>query len=297
MKARLLSAALRRLLGLMSRLSLPALQRIGRLAGRFAVVWQTEALRITRINIDACYPRLSRPQREQLVMQSMQNTGMVAAEMAAIWEWPTERVLQLIQHVEGLNHIEEAKQSGRGLIVLVPHLGNWELSGLFLAHHFTIRSLYLQPKLPGMDEYMRSVRERNGSTLVPAGKRGVMSLFTSLREGGVTGILPDQSPERSGGIFVPFFGQHTHTMKLVPRLIDKTGARVLMMTSLRNRNGGFDVHVQKPLDAIYSSDLHESAAAMNASMEALITLAPEQYQWEYKRFKHLPDKARHMYRV
>ncbi|MAM88437.1 lysophospholipid acyltransferase family protein [Allohahella sp. A8] len=297
LKGRMLSAILRKSIRLLSGLSLGSLQRIGSILGKAAVVWQTEALRITRINIEACYPHLSQVEKERLAYDSMLNTGMVAAEMAAIWEWPTARVLDLIQHVEGASLLEEAKQSREGLIVLVPHLGNWELSGLFLAHHFTIRSLYLEPKLPGMDEYMRSVRERNGSTLVPAGKRGVMSLFTSLREGGVTGILPDQSPDRSGGIFVPFFGMQTHTMKLVPRLIEKTGARVLMMTSLRNDSGGFDVHVQKPLDDIYASDLHESAAAMNASMERLIQLAPAQYQWEYKRFKHLPDKARHMYRT
>ena len=297
LKARMLSVAIRRLLGLLSGLSLRALQNLGAFIGKLAVVGQIESLRITSINIDACYPQFNRPQREQLVIDSMVQTGMVAAEMAAIWEWPTQRVLDLVQHVYGGEWLEEAKQNSEGLIVLVPHLGNWELSGLFLAHHFRIRSLYLEPRLPGMDAYMRRVRERNGSTLVPAGKRGVMSLFTSLREGGVTGILPDQSPDRSGGIFVPFYGREAHTMKLVPRLIDKTGARVLMMTALRNGDDGFDIHVQKPVEAIYSSNLYESAAAMNLSIEKLIELAPAQYQWEYKRFKHLPDKAQHMYRT
>src|SRR5690606_3280783 len=211
------SVAIRTLLRLLARLSLPTLQMSGRLAGQIAIVWQTEALRITRINIEACYPHLNRVQREQLVLQSLRNTGMVAAEMAAMWEWPTERVLELVERIEGADLLETAKLAEHGLIVLVPHLGNWELSGLFLAKHFRIRSLYLAPRLPGMDQYMRRVRERNGSTLVPAGKRGVMSLFTSLQADGVTGILPDQSPDRSGGIFVPFFGQQTHTMKLVPR--------------------------------------------------------------------------------
>ena len=112
-------------------------------------------------------------------------------------------------------------------------------------------------------------------------------IFISM---GMVGILPDQVPGGTGGMFAPFMGIEANTVKLVSRLIDRTECEVVSLCAIRRPNGeGFDM-VFKPADpGIYSKDLATSIAALNRSIEAAIESHPEQYQWEYKRFRDQPE--------
>lgn len=286
----------RRVLRELSRLSLPWAQRLGGWLGWLA--WQAgaDARRVTRINLGLCFPDMSAAERETLGRQSLQASARTLLEMPLMWEWPVARCLDLVRQVDGEALLQEALGEGKGLILLAPHLGNWELAGLYYSSRLSMAALYRPPKHPELEAYMVHVRGRVGSELVPTNKRGVLRLFSILRDGGVVGILPDQEPDFSGGAFAPFFGIEANTIKLVSKLIEKTGARVLLTYARRLPEGtGFALHIRKPDAAIYSPDLDESMAAMNRSVEALVREAPAQYQWEYKRFKRRRPGEAHFY--
>jgi KDO2-lipid IV(A) lauroyltransferase len=102
----------------------------------------------------------------------------------------------------------------------------------------------------------------------------------------MVGILPDQVPGGNGGINAPFMGVSANTIKLVARLIDRTNCEVVSLCAERLPNAeGFDM-IFRPADSeIYSADVETSVAALNRSIENCIRDKPEQYQWEYKRFK------------
>lgn len=292
-KARLVRGAIHWL----SRLSLKHAQRLGSFLGRILYWTRSDSARITRINISRCFPELSAQQQEVLARQSLRHTGMLVAELGAMWEWPVERSLALVKEVTGTEHLTEAEKKGNGLILLAPHLGNWELAGLYFAARYRMAALYQPPKISELDEYMRAVRERNGSELVPASKRGVMRLFHILREQGVIGILPDQNPEASGGHFAPFFGIPANTIKLVSKLVEKTNAQVLCVCAERlDDHQGFVINIVPADSALYAEDLSTSVAALNRTVETMVRQLPEQYQWEYKRFKKRPDGSKHFYR-
>jgi len=172
------------------------------------------------------------------------------------------------------------------VIVLAPHHGNWELVGLYLSTLRPMAALYKPPKIKELEDYMSKVRGRHGSELVPTNKRGVVRLFSVLREQGMVGILPDQVPGGSGGVFAPFMGVPANTIKLVSRLVDKTGCEVVSLCAMRRPQAdGFDMVFRRVDPDIYSSDVDVSVAAMNRSIEECVRHIPEQYQWEYKRFK------------
>ncbi|MFE8070423.1 lysophospholipid acyltransferase family protein [Marinobacteraceae bacterium S3BR75-40.1] len=274
---------------LLGRLPLRMAQKIGSFLGRLGWWLKSDYRRITEINLQLCLPDQTPEQRTWLGQQSMRETGKTLMEIPLMWEQPVEECLGLIRHFEGLEYVERARASGRGLILLAPHIGNWELAGLYFSTRFDMAALYRPPKVPEMEDYMRQVRGRAGSELVPTDRRGVMRLFSILRQNGVVGILPDQNPGASGGAFAPFFGIPARTMQLVPRLIQKTGAQVLMTYARRLKNGqGFELVVRPPDPRLFSEDAEVALEGLNASVEICVREVPAQYQWEYKRFRHQP---------
>lgn len=271
---------------LLSLLGLRNAQGLGRLLGGLAWKLGGRSADTTRRNLEACYPHLDRPAVQRLGRKSLQETGATALEIPLMWEWPVERCLGLIREIEGEELLENAQAGNRGLLLLAPHLGNWELTGLFFASRYRMAALYSPPNQPGFEAYMKKVRSRSGSELVATDRRGITRLFSILKRGGVVGILPDQTPRREGGEFAPFFGIPTTTMTLASKLIQKTGAKPLITYAQRLPDArGFRIVIRETAPGMESAELIESLTALNRSVEACIAEAPEQYQWEYKRFR------------
>ena len=271
-------------------------QYFGLLVGKIIWLTKPKTVHISNMNLKHCYPELNQQERDKLSKECIEHTCMTAAEMGALWCWPLSKVLSLIKEVEGEQLLLEADERKQGLILLSPHIGNWEVIGPYLAKRFSLSILYQPPKINELDAFVKGVRSRTGAGLVPTNKRGVIRLFQILREKGVIGILPDQEPETSGGVFAPFFGVQANTIKLVSKLIEKTGARALCISSIRLDKGrGYKLVVREVNPKLYSEDLIESVTGLNLTVEDAVSLAPSQYQWVYKRFKRRPDGSRHFY--
>ncbi|MDX1588315.1 MAG: lysophospholipid acyltransferase family protein [Oleiphilaceae bacterium] len=271
-------------------------QALGAFFGRLAWWFGGRSRQVTEANLAVAFPEQTPQQRRALAHRSLAETGRTVAEIAYMWERPVPQCLSLIREVDGQHWVDEAREAGTGLLLLAPHLGNWELTGLYFAEHFSMAALYSPPNLPEMEAYMSRVRGRSGSELVRADRRGVLRLFTLLRNGGVVGILPDQNPQPEGGEFAPFFGIEILTMKLASRLVNKTGARGLITWAERLPGGqGFRLLIRPVDERVYSEDLATSVAGVNASVEQAVRTAPAQYQWEYKRFKRRPAGQPHVY--
>lgn len=280
------SKLVRLFLRALSFLSLRQAQRLGRFLGGLA--WRSggRSAETTRQNLRACFPTLETEEIEALGRQSLRETGAMALEIPLMWEWPVERCLGLIREVEGEELLDPHGQARKGLLLLAPHLGNWELAGLFFASRYEMAALYSPPNQPWLEDYITQVRSRSGSELVATDRRGIARLFNILREGGVVGILPDQTPRREGGEFAPFFGIPAITMTLASKLIHKTGATPLITYAQRLADGqGFKIVIREADPQIASRNMSESLAALNSSVESCIAEAPAQYQWEYKRFR------------
>lgn len=285
------------LLRYLSRQPLARLQRWGDFLGRFIYRRDTKAAQITRKNLAMVYPDLSPEALESLTEKSLQATLKVGMESGRCWLAPMEEVMADVKDVYGLEALKATYQSGQGVIVLGPHLGNWELFGHFINHHFTFSAMYAPQKNEVLDSIIYHGRCRAGMEMVPANMKGVAALLKSLKQGGIVGNLPDQEPDdRSGGVFAPFMGVEALSPKLVTRLISKTGAKVVAGFAKRLPDGdGFDIVFIDADEGIYSSDEREAVTAMNRTVEQLVAMAPEQYQWEYKRFKRRPAGEQRFY--
>ncbi|MBE93992.1 lysophospholipid acyltransferase family protein [Marinobacter sp.] len=275
------------LLGLAGKLPLRAAQLAGRLLGTVAWTFKTDSRRVTEINLSIAFPDYTDDQRHSMARSSLRHTGQTMMEIPLMWEWPVERCLGLIQEIEGEELLANAKKDGRGLLLLAPHLGNWELTGLYFSSRYRMAALYSPPNIKEFEDYMIRVRGRLGSELVRGDRRGLARLIALLREGQVTGILPDQSPRGKGNAYAPFFGMDVRTMTLVSKLLQKSGAKPLMTYSERLKDGrGFRLVIRECENGISDSDPLIATTALNRSIENVVREIPEQYQWEYKRFRH-----------
>ena len=281
---------------LISLLSLKNAQRFGRFLGGVAWKLNGRSVDTTKKNLRACYPDLDDKQLEEFGRQSLRETGATAMEVPLMWEWPVEKCLDQIKEIEGEGLLQNYEAGKRGLLFLAPHLGNWELAGLFFAEKYKMAVLYSPPNQEGLETYMKQVRSRSGSELVATNRRGIARLFAILKEGGVVGILPDQAPPKESGVVAPFFGIPTMTMTLATKLIHKTGALPLISYAQRLPDGrGFKIIIREVEQGIESQDMTKSLTALNRSVEKCIGEAPEQYQWEYKRFRRDAPGATKLY--
>ncbi|EMP54018.1 lipid A biosynthesis lauroyl acyltransferase [Marinobacter santoriniensis NKSG1] len=277
------------LLRLAGSLPLGVAQWLGKWLGLLAWRLPTKSRQVTDTNIAICLPELSPEEQHRLSRASMAQTGMTALEIPLMWEWPVEKCLGLVKETRGLELIDQALETGKGLVLLAPHLGNWELAGLFFSSRYKMAALYSPPHLPEFEDYMIRVRGRLGSELVRGDRRGLTRLMAILREGGVAGILPDQSPRGKTNAFAPFFGMEVKTMTLVGKLIQKTGANALVTYAERLPDRkGFRIVVTEAETGLGDPDPVQAATALNRSVEKVVRLSPEQYQWEYKRMRHRP---------
>lgn len=292
MSSKLISAVAR----LLSLPPLAANQAIGAMAGRLAWWLNSRSRRITESNLQLCFPSMDGAERQELAKRSLLQTGIQFTECAWIWHRPTQQLNSRILQTHGQDLLEQAIASERGVIIVSPHIGNWELCSLPIAQHAPFTYFYRSPRNPAMDPLLIKWRAHLGGQPASLDTGGIRDGLRILKKGGVVGILPDQEPDRANGVFAPFFGQAALTMTLLPKLARRSGAHVLLCVSERlPQAAGWRVHFLRASDEIASQDLEVAAAAVNRDVERCIALCMEQYLWDYKRFNTLQDGTRRNY--
>lgn len=261
---------------------------VGRAIGRVIYLLNLGPVLISRINLRLCYPQMSPQEIESLCKKRMLQLGQAFVETPRVWTKPSAWLESKIVAVEGMEYFQAAMADKRGTILIVPHQGNWEVLGLWVSPRSKMTSLYEPPKIPEVGKWIKSSREKSGATLVPTDGRGVAALIKALKRGETTAILPDQQPEESGGIFAPFMGVQARTMTLLTNLIARSGCQALLCCAIREP-GGWRLHFLPAEEELYSEDKAVAVGALNKGIERIVALAPEQYQWEYKRFRAQPD--------
>lgn len=281
------------LLQLCSRLPLSANQTLGTMVGTVAAWLPTESRTITRANIRLCYPSLSVGERKRMVRQSLIETAKTACELGLAWEAPVNKALAAVVCVRGHEMVSAALALKKGVIIVAPHLGNWEICGTYLTTLGPTTYLYKPQKHPVFEELILAARSRSGAVLGPTNRKGVAMLIKALERGEIVGVLPDQEPKMDGGVFAPFFGADALTMTLVSKLAARTGAIAITAFAKRLPAGaGFEIVLNRTRSGVASTDATEAATALNLSVEDCVRQTPTQYQWEYKRFNRLPDGSK-----
>ena len=215
--------------------------------------------------------------------QAIGHAGLMATELPKIW--CDQRALSRMS-ISGLDRVQAIVRAGRGVIILTPHLGAFELSARAFSQHLPITVLYRPARHAGFRQLMETLRPLPTMATAPASAAGVRQLLRALKQGQAIGMLPDQVPHQGEGVWAEVFGAPAYTMTLPIRLAQATGAAIVWALTIRTGHG-WHLDLQPwdvPID-LASASLDDAVAAMNLALEVQIARAPEQYLWAYNRYK------------
>lgn len=242
--------------------------------------------------IGAAFPDLSHDEVLDLARRSYRHLGRNAVEATIISGPRAPSVLDLVETVEGWEHIEAACATGRGAIGVAAHHGNWELLGGFLA----ARGVAPQVIVRGMDnrlfeDFVNENRERLGLTIVHDTK-GVRAMTDGLRSGRFIAVLADQGVLGLASSFVPFFGRPAKTPRGFAVFALRFDADVVFMDLLRLPNGKFRA-VFEPIRIERTGNKEKDIDAMverySAVLEKWVRKYPDQYFWQHRRWRRQPE--------
>lgn len=267
---------------LLASLPLRWLHGLGTLLGRLTFATSKEYAAHTKANLRQS--RLARDENHYstLLKQSIDEAGKGMIELPWMWGRSLEQVCATVQACYGWEHMEAAHARGKGIILLNPHWGCFEVVGLYVGLGMPLTCLYRSPRQSWLEEIMRNGRERGLARLATADISGVRVLFKALKRGEAIGLLPDQVPSQGEGEWVNFFARPAYTMTLSGRLAESSGATVLLSFAERLPRGQGYILRFEPLALDFSKPVPPQ---INAALERVIANSPAQYLWSYNRYK------------
>ncbi|WP_312156215.1 lysophospholipid acyltransferase family protein [Acinetobacter variabilis] len=243
---------------------------------------------VVRLNLEISLSELSTQERERITRAAIRNELMSYFEFFSIWGSSNQKNIERVHKVIGEDLLHDALAQNKGLVLIVPHFGTWEIMNAYVAQFTSMTIMYKPVKNQAADQFVRAARSREQANLVPTDESGVRQIFKALKQGGTTVILPDHTPN-VGGEYIPYFGVPLATSNLSAKLIQKTKARALFLYALRNENAGFDIHIEAIDEEIYQGDANQGTGIIINTIENLIQRHPEHYHWSYKRFRAHED--------
>lgn len=276
------------LFNLLARLPLSALHRLGAILGWVTYLSSKRYAERLRHNLRQALEYFHNAEKipeadfRKILRANVTESGKGVLELPWVWRQPLDEVTDSIKQCDGWEYIETARMLGKGVIILTPHLGCFELISLYIAQRLPMTSMYRPPRWKFLDTLMHEGRERGQTKLAATDMSGVRQLLKALKRGELIGILPDQVPNGGDGEWAPFFGRSAYTMTLIGRLVESSGAAVVMSHCKRLPHGdGYTLHFS-PLTLDSASSIPRQ---INTAMEEVIRSYPEQYLWSYNRYK------------
>jgi len=283
----------RSFLGLGSRLPLRLLRPIGRTLGSAALSLSRRDRRRAHEHLQIAFPNLDAAGREALMRRSARHLGLTLAEV--IWLWRAEPgQVDRICSLDGVEHLEQALDQGRGAVLITAHCGNWELlnarlGAAGLPMSIVVRDLYD----PRIDRIATSLRTRFGSQVITRGRGAGKRLSHALHTNRVCGLLIDQDIRDIPGVFVPFFGRPAWTPMGAAALALKANCPITPAFISRRSDLTHQGHILPALPIPTSGTeaervLELTTAATNA-IEDQIRAYPEQWVWMHRRWRTRPE--------
>jgi KDO2-lipid IV(A) lauroyltransferase len=261
---------------------------LGRVLGRIAHRLGGSRRAVVRRNIELCFPELSTGERDALAREHFKALGMMLIE-TGLGRWATDRHLQSITTLSGVEYVQQALESGRGVILLSAHFTTLEIMGRVLAKAIPpFDAVFRKNRSEFMTELQRSGREVSADTTIE--KRDIKRMVRSLRNARAVWYAPDQSYNRKGAEVIEFFGvpaMHTTATSTLARL---GKAVTIPFFPLRRPDGSYEMTLLPPLDGFPSDDPVADTRRYVELLEAQVRKAPEQYFWIHRKFKDLPDE-------
>ncbi len=252
------------------------------------LVWWLGGTRkqVTLINIGLCFPELSDIEQRRLARQALVSTGEALTEtIGAYFNRHVDLPSRLT--IEGLEHYEAARATGKGVLLLGMHFNTIDVASRLSSQAIRMHAVYRPNNHPVMDWVVRRGRSQSMAGYID--RQDLRGMIRTLRKGETLWYAPDQFYGLEHAVFAPFFGVPTATITATSRLAKMGNALVIPAAHFRLPGGRYLFSFSPALENFPSGDELEDTTCINAAIEKEVRKAPEQYLWVHRRFKKMPD--------
>jgi KDO2-lipid IV(A) lauroyltransferase len=226
-------------------------------------------------------PKINRRVR-RMAQASFRNYARYMADFLRLRYVGTEEVKK-VAIVGGWNNLDEALNRGKGVLMITPHFGNWDIAiSLAAERGVKINSVANDFEPPELNTLIQNIRRKQG-LYIYSPKESLRGLYTSLKKNGVVALLFDSPlPEKEEGIVVDFFGKPARFPSGPARLAYQTSAAVMLVYVARQPGkqrfyGMWEPHLTYELDANREVALKTITQIIAHELEELIRLHPDQW--------------------
>ena len=277
------------------RMSRPAALRFGTHLGRLGCLLSAGKRNRAIANLHLAYGEaLSSRERSRRAREVFEHFGRCLVEFLRAPRLSPETLSHMVT-VEGWEHVEAAQKSGKGVLLVTGHIGNWEILGRWLAlvQKVPLTVVAKDPKNPGFAAYLRQMRENSGFAVLSKGE-SARSLLRVLRKNEMICLLPDQN---SGDVFAPFFGVAAGTVAGPASLALHTGAPLIPIYCVAEGENFRvlclpEVIVQNPKGG--EAEIDRLTSELNHVLESVIRRYPTQWLWLHNRWKSSFEEKNHL---
>ena len=288
---RLEYATLRAFLGSLAPLGV---RRAARVAGRIARFgyWPLGIRRgVVERQVAAAFPEFDAATVRRVAREAYDNLGRVAVEATIASRQGPAGVRALFADSPDWAIVERALAQGRGVAFVAGHLGNWELSGGYLAARgVLVHAIARGMSNPLADRFFRRTRERLGMRVMHD-QEAVRKVPRAFRNAESVGFLSDQATVGLASSFVPFFGRPAKTPRGAAVFAIRADVPVVLIQALRQADGRYVFHAED-IAVTHSGDrerdVDDIVRRFSEALERLVRRHPGQYFWQHRRWKHQP---------
>ena len=245
--------------------------------------------RVVERQIEAAFPDWDRARVEHVARAAYESLGRTTIETAILPRYGKDTILELFNACPTWNVVEEAMAQQKGVILVAGHLGNWELSGAYLAARgIDLEAVVRQQENPLFDGYLTRTRHRIGTKVIYDGD-AVRRVPRALRNKAMVAFVTDQGAAGLASTWVPFFKRLAKTPRGAATFALRLGSPVIFLVALRQPDGSFTAHFERvPVHETgdKNADVDKIVADYTAVLERWVRKAPEQYFWHHRRWKH-----------
>ncbi|MGB1298685.1 MAG: LpxL/LpxP family Kdo(2)-lipid IV(A) lauroyl/palmitoleoyl acyltransferase [Psychrobium sp.] len=239
-------------------------------------------------NLELCFPEMTQDERDKILRGHAKSVGIALMETGMAWWWPTWRIQKLVT-ISGLEHLEQAKKDGKGVLLFALHSFCLEIGGRLFSTQAKLTGVYRPHNNPVMEHLQVCGRNRSARLIT---KRNIRAMISALADGEAVWYTSDQDFGRSKAVFVPFFAVPDAATVVGASILTKGAPSVVLPYVItRNDDGsGYHIELSAPLENFPSGNDEQDAIYSNSIVEKGIMKAPEQYMWLHRRFKTRPNK-------
>mgnify|MGYP000212259195 CR=1 FL=1 len=231
--------------------------------------------------------KISQP-AETIIRNIFKNLGRSFSEIIKVYYGSGQRIIDAV-HIEGIEHVQAARASGKGVLLVTGHCGNWELLALCASAKVFPISIVARPiNNPYINRFIERARMKYGNRIIYK-KNALKPIMQGLKKNDCIGILMDQAVIPEEGYVIDFLGRGAWTTKMPALIARKTGAAAI--PAFIHREGhGHTIRIY-PAVELSGGNVEKAIKAdtekFSGYIEQYIREHADEWLWIHRRWKRV----------